>query len=130
MTPSGPSGDARVEAEVAEHFRGAPVALAAYRRVREVLTDVDGVEVRVSRSQVALRRRRGFAWLWLPGRYLAHPRSEVVLSVALARRDPSPRWAQVAHPAPRQWVHHLDVNGVDDVDGEVGGWLHEAAARA
>ena len=43
--------------------------------------------VQVSRSQVALRRRRGFGWLWLPGRYLARPGAEVVLTVALGRRE-------------------------------------------
>ena len=45
------------------------------------------VEVRVSRSQVAFRRRRGFAYVWRPGRYV---RSAVpaVLSVVLPARDP------------------------------------------
>ena len=45
------------------------------------------VEVRTTKSQVAFRGRRAFAWLWRPGQYLAHPDAEIVLSLALARRD-------------------------------------------
>jgi hypothetical protein len=69
--------------------------------VREDLIETfEDVEVRTSRSQVAFRRRRGFAVLWRPGRYLAHPGAEVVLSILLERRVASPRWKEVVQPAP------------------------------
>ncbi|MGY1607778.1 MULTISPECIES: DUF5655 domain-containing protein [unclassified Geodermatophilus] len=106
---------------------GSSVGAAVYGRVRALLPDCD---VRVSRSQVALRGRRGFAWPWRPGRYLRGPTSEVVLSVALGRCDPSPRWKQVVHPSPRHWVHHLEVHDPAEVDDEVAAWLREAAAQA
>ena len=84
----------------------------------------------MSTSQVAFRRRRGFAYLWLPDRYLAHPVAEVVLTIALGRRDRSPRWKEVVHPARTHWIHHLEIQDPADVDGEVIGWLKEAAGRA
>lgn len=94
-----------------------------------VLQGLGGCSIRVTRSQAAFRRRRGFAYLWLPGRYLRRPSAEVVLSVALRRRDPSPRWKEVAHPARAHWMHHL-VHDPADIDSEVAGWLREAAERA
>lgn len=84
----------------------------------------------MSRSQVVLRRRRGFAYVWLPGRWLAHPAAEVVLSIALPRHEASPRFKQVAHAAPRVWMHHLEVHAAADVDAEVAGWLEEAYRAA
>ena len=95
-----------------------------------LLAGVPGLEIRTTRSQVAFRRRRGFAYLWLPGRYLARPGADVVLSVALDRRDESPRWKEVAHPAPAHWMHHLEVDDAAEIDEQVAGWLREACDRA
>jgi hypothetical protein len=88
------------------------------------------LEVRVSKSQVAFHRPRGFAWVWRPGQYLRNPGAPAVLSIALGRRDPSPRWKEVVHPSRRHWIHHLEVSDVDAIDDEVVGWLREAAERA
>jgi hypothetical protein len=115
--------------EPSEYFAGSPLGLAVHERVLAVLVPFD-VQVRTSRSQVAYRRRRGFAWLWLPGRYLARPSAELVLSLALGRHDPSPRFKEVVHPSRAHWIHHLEVRTAADLDDEVAGWLREAAARA
>jgi len=79
---------------------------------------------------VAFRRRVGFACLWLPGRWLRRPGSEAVLSIALRRHDPSPWFKEVAHPAERVWMHHLEVRSVEDLDNEVEAWLCEAYQAA
>jgi hypothetical protein len=108
-------------------FASSPTGLAIHRRLLAALADLD-VEVRVTKSQVALRHRTGFAFLWSPGRYV---RSDVpaVLSIALPERVDSPRFKQVVSPAPHVWMHHLELTGPDDLDDEVVGWLH-AAYRA
>jgi hypothetical protein len=112
-------------------FADSLLGLAVLATVREDLTEAfEDVEVRTSRSQVAFRRRRGFAVLWRPGRYLANPGAEVVLSILLERRVVSPRWKEVVQPAPGRWQHHLEVYAAEDVDDEVRGWLHEAAVVA
>ncbi|MBB3083626.1 DUF5655 domain-containing protein [Geodermatophilus sabuli] len=113
-----------------EFLTDSPLGRAVYERVRAVLAAVGGADVRVTVSQIGFRRRRGFAWLWLPGRYLAHPAADVVLSIALDREEPSPRWKEVAHPSRRHWVHHLELRDAAEVDDEVTGWLREAAALA
>ncbi len=113
-----------------EFFAGSALGSAVFGRVRGVLAGLGPVDVRVTTSQVAFRRRRAFAWLWLPGRYLTAPSAEVVLSLSLDRREESPRFAEVVHPTPAHWMHHLAVRAVTDVDEEVVGWLREAADSA
>ncbi|MGY1633481.1 DUF5655 domain-containing protein [Geodermatophilus sp. SYSU D01186] len=112
-----------------EFFAASATGRAVFERVTAVLRGT-GAQVRVTPSQVAFRRARGFAWLWLPGRYLARPGAEVVLSLALGRADPSPRWKEVVHPSRSHWVHHLELRDAAEVDDEVAGWLREAAGRA
>ena len=113
-----------------DFFADQPLGLAAYNRVLETLAPEGPIEVRVSKSQVSFRRRRGFAYLWLPGRYLSRPDAEVVLSIALGHHVESPRWKQVVEPTPGRWMHHLEIRDITDIDEEVVQWLREAAARA
>lgn len=109
---------------------GHAVATSVYRKLRACLVELGPVEVRATKSQIAFRRERGFAYLWLPGRYLPHPDAEVVLSIALGRHDRSPRFKEVVQPSPRHWMHHLEVQGPEEIDDEVVEWLREAADRA
>jgi hypothetical protein len=111
-------------------FTGHDVALAVLDRVRAVLAAGGPLEIRTTKSQIAFRRVRGFAYLWRPGRYLAGAVAPVVLSIALGRHDPSPRFKEVVHPTARHWMHHLEIRDAGDVDDEVVGWLIEAAERA
>jgi Domain of unknown function (DUF5655) len=113
-----------------EFFAGHPVAEAVHEKVRSILAELGPVQVRTSKSQVAFRRKRNFAYLWMPGQYLSKPGAEVVLSIALGRHDPSKRFKEVAHPAPNQWMHHLELSEPGGIDDQVADWLREAADRA
>jgi hypothetical protein len=113
-----------------EFLAGHPLALDVFARLTSLLGGPPEVEIRVSKSQIAFRRRRGFAYLWLPRRYLSHPNAEVVLSIALGRHDPSPRFKEVTHPSPKHWMHHLEVRDPSEIDESVAAWLREAAERA
>ena len=110
-------------------FDGHPRGRAVAAAVAQAVDAVGPHAVRVSRSQVAFRRRRGFAYVWRPGQYLA---SEVpaVLSIALPREDASRRWKEVVHPSSRVWMHHLELATPDVVDDEVRSWLAEAYQAA
>lgn len=116
--------------EPEELFAGHPVALAMFARVRSILEAIDPVEILTTKSQVSFRRARGFACLWMPGQYLSRPTAEVVLSIALGRRNDSPRFKEVVHPSPRQWMHRLEVDDPRVIDDEVAAWLREAAERS
>ncbi len=114
-----------------EFFAENDEALAVYRRVEELIARAGlPFTVRTSKSQVTFCRRRGFAYVWMPGRYLKNPAADVVLSIALDRHIPSERFKEVVHSAPSVWMHHLEIHTPDDLDDQVGRWLHDAADRA
>ena len=122
--------EAREPSTAEGFFAGSELGLSTLARVRDVLATHPDVSERTTRSQVAFRRRKGFAFLWRPGQYLRHPEAEVVLSLGLSRRVGSSRFKEVVHPARTTWVHHLEVHDVGDLDDEVAGWLREAADGA
>ena len=99
-------------------FAGHPVALSTFQGVHGVVASLGSVTVRVSRSDVSLGRRLSFAWLWLPVEWVRNP-ADVVLSVALGRKDSSSRWKQVVHPSPKHWMHHLEVRHATEIDDGV-----------
>lgn len=112
-------------ARPAEVFAGSPVGRRILRAVEAALARIGPAQVRVSASQVTFRRRRGFAFVWRPSRWLRSP-IPAVLSIAFASRVDSPRWKSIAHPAPRIWMHHLELASPDEVDAEVAEWLRRA----
>ena len=122
--------------------RGEPVPLEQYFAgrdarsrelfdvVRSAIESIGTATMRVTRSQVAFRRRLAFAWTWMPGRYLRGNVAPLVLTVDLHRPDESPRWKEVVEPRPGRFTHHLELRSVTDVDAEVLGWLREAWEQA
>jgi hypothetical protein len=114
-----------------EFFAASDLGLATYRWVAEVVEKAGlDITVSTSKSQVTFRRRRGFAYLWLPGRYLRRPNVDVVLSLALSRELLSGRFKEITRSAPAIWMHHLEVHSVAELDDEIAAWLSEAAEAA
>jgi hypothetical protein len=111
---------------IGEFFAGAPLGAATFGWTSGVVAGLGPATVRLTATQVAFRRRIGFAWLWLPGTWLAHPQAELVLSLGLRQRLTSPRWKQVVEPYPGRWTHHLEVRDPAELDEEVAGWVAEA----
>lgn len=114
---------------VEDFFGEEPFGRVVYEEVARRVDALGPAAVRVTKSQVAFRRRRGFCWVWLPGRYLAHPGADVVVSLALPHQDQSPRWKQVVRVG-GHWMHHLEVHVATDLDPELAGWLADAYAAA
>lgn len=108
-----------------EVFRGSPHGLELLRGVELMLAGFPPSTMRATKSQVAFRGRRGFAYMWCPARYVE---SDVpaVLSIALPRRIASERFKEVINPAPGVRMHHLELHSMADLDDEVPGWLGEA----
>ena len=89
---------------------------------------IDGLgqaEVRVSKSQIAFRARRGFAYVWRLGRDVDNDVS-AVLSIPLPAEGKSKRFESVVHRSPKVWMHHLEIRDPDQVDDEVTRWLRDA----
>jgi hypothetical protein len=101
-----------------------------YDRLLESISCLGEVEIRVTRSQVAFRRQKNFGWVWIPTQYLHRKAAPLVLTLAMRRRDSSPRWKQIVEPYPGRFTHHLELYSVRDVDEEVETWLKEAWQQA
>jgi Domain of unknown function (DUF5655) len=125
VEPTAPASPSSPE----EFFAGSPTGLAICRVVQQVVDGLSGCEMRVTKSQVAFRRRRGFAYVWRPDRYLT---SDVpaVLSIGADHPIASDRFKEVVHPSPRVWMHHIELREPAEVDDEVAEWLRLGAAAA
>lgn len=125
-------GDTGRETEsLVELIARSPQAGAILDRIETLVRELGAADIRSTKSQIAFRRRRAFAWAWVPGQYLrARDLAPLVLSISLPRRDPSPRWKEVGEPSPGRFMHHLELRSPGEVDVEVEGWLAEAWAAA
>jgi hypothetical protein len=115
-----------------EYFCGWDEARSLFDVLQDAVAALGDVDLRVTKSQVAWRTARGraFAWAWIPGRYLRSQSTPLVLTLALRRRDPSPRWKEIVETAPGRFTHHLELYAVGDVDDEVRGWVRDAWGAA
>lgn len=107
-------------------FQGFAQSRSIFETLRQSVEGLQPTTVSVTKSQIAFRRRRAFAWAWVPDRYLRGRHAPLVLSVALRRRDHSQRWKQVVEPTPGRFMHHLELNSPADIDDEVLQRLREA----
>jgi hypothetical protein len=107
-------------------FAGAPTSRRLFETLATAVAAAGPATMRVTKSQIAWKRRRGFAWAWMPSRYLKREAAPLVLSVSLPWRDQSSRWKQIVEPRPGQLMHHLELYQLADVDAPVREWLKQA----
>lgn len=114
-----------------EFFGEAKAAQNLFEALSIEIAKLGRASVRVSKSQVAFRRKKNVAVVWIPGRYLQHPQAPLVLTLSFPKRDESDRWKQITQVSPTRFTHHLELRSVKDINAQVRGWLlaaWEAAA--
>lgn len=85
----------------------------------------------ILKSQVAFRRKRNFAVVWMPSQYLKNrPTAPLVLTLSFPARDPSPRWKEITEVGPKRFTHHLELYRKSEIDEEVRNWLKMAWIQA
>jgi hypothetical protein len=109
-----------------EFFFGRPVAKKLFAAVSRAVESVGKATMRVTKSQIAFRRRHNFASVWLPAQYLKGRTAPLVLTIFLGHQISSARWKQIVKPAPGRFTHHLELYDAAEIDEEVRSWLHEA----
>jgi len=111
---------------VDEFFAGRGPSRQIFDALRAAIEALGPAGIRVSKSQVAFRRNKAFAWVWMPDMYLRGRHAPLVLTLSLNRRDDSPRWKQIVEPSPGRFTHHLELHSESAIDGQVCHWLQEA----
>jgi hypothetical protein len=113
-----------------EFSAGQDEARGLFEALRSAVDSVGSAEMRVTKSQIAFRRRTTFAWAWLPATYLHDKVAPLVLTLSLPARDKSSRWKEIVKPSPGKYTHHLELNTARDIDDEVREWLRAAWSAA
>jgi len=98
-----------------EYFEGKDESRQLFEAIHSAIKMIGTAEIRVTKSQVAFRRRKTFAWVWMPGKYLRGKHAPLVLTLSLHNRDTSPRWKQIVEPAPGRFTHHLELYSTSDM---------------
>ena len=112
-----------------EHMEALPI----YERLEDaILTRIPDVKVKVAKTQITFANRRGFATLSFNPCRKAKDRPAVwmTISFGLGCRRESPRIDVATEPYPGRWTHHVMVGTPNEIDGELLGWIQEAADYA
>lgn len=109
-----------------EFFGEAELARSLFEALSREIARLGKASIRVTRSQVVLRRKKNVAVVWRPGKYLKPPAAPLVLTLSFAHRDDSPRWKQITQVAPGRFTHHLELHRIEDINAQVRAWLQAA----
>ena len=105
-------------------------ALPLYQRLETlILEQIPDVRIKVSKTQIGFFNKRGFAFVSFNPCRRAKDRPEnwVTVTFGLAFRVDDPRIDVATEPYPNRWTHHVTVSRVEDMDGQLLGWIREAA---
>lgn len=114
-------------------FESQPEALPLYEAFeRRVLEEIENVEIRVQKTQISFYNRHLFACVsFLKVRKVKErPPVYLVVTFGLGRKAESPRIDAASEPYPNRWTHHVTISSLDEIDGELMGWVKEAARFA
>ncbi len=111
-------------------FNQKPGLLPLYEQLENLIfSRLDGVEVRVQKTQISFYQRRLFACVsFLPARpKKERPPQFFTLTLGLGRRLDSPRVDAAVEPYPGRWTHHIMLSDPAQLDEELAGWIIEAS---
>ena len=119
-----------MDADLLLFFDQMPDALPLYEALlRRMQAEIGEIQVKVQKTQISFYRRRMFGCVSFARvrRRADCPQRWFTLTFGLDRRVESPRIEAAAEPYPNRWTHHLLISGEEDIDGELMGWLRQAA---
>lgn len=120
-----------MDAEILYFFNKHMDALPLYQRLEAlILEQIPDVRIKVSKTQIGFFNKRGFAFVSFNPCRRAKDRPETWMTVTfgLAFRVDDPRIDVATEPYPNRWTHHVTVSRAEDMDGQLLGWIREAAA--
>lgn len=120
-----------MDTEILFFFNEHMDALPLYQRLETlILEQIPDVRIKVSKTQIGFFNKRGFAFVSFNPCRRAKDRPETWMTVTfgLAFRVDDPRIDVATEPYPNRWTHHVTVSRAEDMDGQLLGWIREAAA--
>lgn len=107
-------------------FTGYDLSRVLFETLLRYVDTLGPVQLKISKTQIALRRGKAFAWVWIPAMHLRRrsPKlAPLVLTFLYPQPHDSPRWKEIVQVSPNRFTHHLELWSAEDIDEEVRGWL-------
>lgn len=120
-----------MDASILFFFEEKPEALPLYEALEgRILEEIENVTIKVQKTQISFANKHNFAFVsFLPARRgKQRPETWITVTIGLGRRLESPRVDAATEPYPNRWTHHLLISNPEEIDGELMGWIREAAA--
>lgn len=120
-----------MDEDVLLFFDKMPDALPLYEELERRLAAGTGeMRRKVQKTQISFYNKHMFACVSFAKLRNAktRPKAYIVVTFGLGRRVDSPRIDAVSEPYPNRWTHHVLLSEAGEIDGELLGWLGEAAA--
>ena len=111
-------------------FNEKPRALPLYEAfVKRLLAEVCDVTVKVHKTQISFSNKYNFAFVSLlpVRRAKERPETYITVTFGLSYNKESPRIDVASEPYPNRWTHHMLISSEEEIDGELMGWIKEAA---
>ena len=108
------------------HMDALPLYEALKNRIGKEIPDV---RVKVQKSQISFYNRHLFACVSFARvrKKKDCPPVWLVVTIGLDHKLESPRIDVATEPYPGRWTHHIVIGSVEEIDGELLGWIREAA---
>lgn len=119
-----------MNADILFFFNDHMDALPLYERLEGLILErIPDVKIKVSKTQISFSNKRGFAFVSFNPCRKAKNRPDVWMTVTfgLSYRKDSPRIDAATEPYPNRRTHHVMVGSEEEIDGELMGWIREAA---
>ena len=119
-----------MNADILFFFNDHMDALPLYERLEGlILEQIPDVKIKVSKTQISFSNKRSFTFVSFNPCRRAKERPNVWMTVTfgLSYQKDSPRIDVATEPYPNRWTHHVMVSNVAEIDGELMGWIREAA---
>ncbi len=101
--------------------------LKLFKMAEKYIRTFDGVAIAVTKTQVAFKTKRQFAWVWMPQAWLKQsPEDGIVVSFSLGHTVNDGRIKESLEPYPGRFMHHVVIEHPGEFDVKVKKWLREA----
>lgn len=122
-----------MDGDILFFFQQDPAVLPLYETLEaRMQAELGPVQFKVQKTQISFYKKHLFGCVSFlrVKKKKELPEHSLTLTFGLGHPADSPRIAVITEPYPRRWTHHLILSRPEQIDGELMGWLKEAAEYA
>ncbi|MGI6004306.1 MAG: DUF5655 domain-containing protein [Christensenellales bacterium] len=113
-----------------QFFEDADYERSLFDALQERIMALDGVKMKVQKSQIAFSAGTQFAWVWFPMPWAkgrpGRPENCIIVSFSTDRPFENEKIVQRVEPYSGRFMHHVVVSQPGDLDEDLWQWLEMA----